>query len=324
MFSNQQATAFAPVNIALVKYWGKRNEELNLPMTSSLSISLANYGATTSVQIIDAPDDKVLLANKVVETNDSFYLRVVKFLDLMRNMMSLGSIKFQIMTDSNLPIAAGLASSASGFAALTLALDKFFSWNLSLQDLSIIARRGSGSASRSVYNGFAVWEAGTASDGSDSFARPIYNSWPQLRMGLLIFNSSKKSISSTLAMRATVQNCPFYKLWPQIVNEHLQQMLQAINVHDFDTLGHIAETNALYMHSLMQATIPPTIYSSAQTLSCIKKVWELRQEGLKVYFTQDAGPNLKLIYLDKDAEIIKQQFSSYEFIEVDVFKGLAR
>jgi diphosphomevalonate decarboxylase len=320
--SKEEASAFAPVNIALVKYWGKRNEELNLPVTSSLSISLGNYGATTSVKIIDAPVDQVLLDNQFVPNTDSFYTRVVKFLELIRNKFNLGNMRFQVKTHSNLPIAAGLASSASGFAALSLALNKLFAKNLSLEELSKLARRGSGSAARSVYQGFALWQAGQSPDGQDSFAYPINYTWPKLRIGLLIFNATKKATSSTQAMQATTKTCPFYKLWPQIVDEHLQIMLTAIKNHDFITLGSIAETNALYMHSMMQATIPPTIYANEHTLQCIKKIWELRSLGLNIYFTQDAGPNLKLIYLDEDSSLIKQHFAAYQLIEIDVFQGL--
>jgi diphosphomevalonate decarboxylase len=312
-------SAFAPVNIALVKYWGKRDEILNLPITSSLSVSLNNYGATTSVKLIVAENDRVLLDNKIVDSSDTFYTRLVKFLHLFRSLYALPAVRFEVSTTSNLPIAAGLASSASGFAAISLALNKLFDLKLSNQELSILARRGSGSAARSIYNGFVLWQAGEKADGSDCFAFALAPKMPQLRVSLLIFNSEKKSISSTQAMRDTVQTCPFYKLWPEVVASALEQMQHAIMMNDFKMLGEIAETNALYMHSLMQGTLPPTIYATADTLACIKKIWQLRKEGLQIYFTQDAGPNLKLLHLAQDSSIVQQHFAAYQPIEIAVF-----
>jgi diphosphomevalonate decarboxylase len=314
-----QATAFAPVNIALVKYWGKRDEVLNLPVTSSLSVALNNHGATTTISVIDASADLVLLENILVPADDAFYIRLVGFLNLFRKLYDFPNLYFQVNTASNLPIAAGLASSASGFAAITLALDQLLGLNLSKKELSILARRGSGSACRSVYQGFVLWQAGELHDGSDSFALPLEEVMYDLRVGLLIFNRQKKSTSSTKAMRESVQTCPFYKIWPNVVAQHIKQIKHAIVDGDFNKLGSIAETNALYMHSLMQATTPPTIYATADTINCIKKIWQLREHGLELYFTQDAGPNLKLLYLAKDSKVVREQFASYEPIEINVF-----
>ena len=136
---NKKSSAYAPSNIALCKYWGKRNIELNLPVTSSLSLSLGNKGATTSVGLYvgDNEQDKVILNNEEVNFNSVFYIRLKKFLDLFR---LDNNFYFKIDTKLNIPYAAGLASSACGFAALVLALNKFFGWNLSLKDLSILAR----------------------------------------------------------------------------------------------------------------------------------------------------------------------------------------
>src|SRR3990167_3164180 len=177
-------SAYAPSNIALVKYWGKRNTELNLPVTSSLSISLAHRGVTTSLKLNEEKSDTLIINGKHESLDSSFGKRLIAFLDLFRPKNK----SFYVITQSNLPIAAGLASFAAGFAALTLALNLLFNWHLSDQELSIIARLGSGSAERSLWNGFVEWHKGTKENGSDSFAEPLDITWPELRIGLLILD----------------------------------------------------------------------------------------------------------------------------------------
>ena len=162
-------TAFAPTNIALCKYWGKRNADINLPITSSLSVALPTKGATTTLSVRDQSNDFVLLNNKVLTPESPFVKRLTAFLDLFRpdkNWYLTIDIKM------NIPVAAGLASSACGFASLTLALNELFEWKLSKRELSILSRLGSGSASRSLWNGFVEWHA--AADGClDSYAEPL-------------------------------------------------------------------------------------------------------------------------------------------------------
>ncbi len=189
---NTQAVAFAPTNIALCKYWGKRNTELNLPMTSSLSISLGDKGATTEVAEIQGQDE-IWLNQQKVDLGTTFAQRLVQFLDLFR---PAAKVAYRVRTQINIPVAAGLASSACGFAAVVLALDKLYGWELDESALSIIARLGSGSAARSLWHGFVEWHAGIAEDGMDSYAQLLPWQWPQLRIGLHIINSQQKPLSS--------------------------------------------------------------------------------------------------------------------------------
>lgn len=308
---NQFGEAFAPANIALCKYWGKRTEELNLPVTNSLSISLGNKGTHTRIGINTSNQDEVYLNGTAVTSDNKLYLNLIEFLDLFRPR----GMYFKVITNSNIPIGAGVASSASSFAAAVKALNILFAWRLPEQKLSILARLGSGSASRSLWHGFVEWDAGINTDGLDSFAKPLPYLWPELRLGLLLYSSKQKHISSRIAMAATISNCPFYSLWPARVALAIASIKKAIIAHDFANFGQIVETNALEMHALMLATTPPVIYSNADTIAGMKQVWLARKAGIAVYFTQDAGPNLKLLFLQRDEQVIMQLFPGVEVID---------
>lgn len=309
------AKAFAPSNIALCKYWGKRNQELNLPMTSSLSISLGKKGVTTEVTVIDSHCDVIHLNNTPIDLFSPFGKRLLEFLSLFRK---TEDFHFEINIQSNIPIAAGLASSASGFAAFVLVLNDLFAWNLPKKDLSILARLGSGSASRSIWDGFVEWHVGVREDGLDSHGESILETWPDLCVGLLILNDKEKSISSKEAMQRTVTTSGLYSAWPSKVNKDLSFLKQAITMRDFELFGKTAESNALTMHAMMQSAWPPIIYTLPETLYAMQKIWELRREGLALYFTQDAGPNLKLLFLKNDIETIHNHFPTMDAI--DIFK----
>lgn len=292
-----KASAFAPVNIALVKYWGKRNSELNLPRTSSLSISLP-VGTTTSIQTHSV--DALVLNGSSMPLTTPFAERLFAFIDLFRQ----NHMPLLITTVNDIPTGAGLASSASGFAALTRALDIFFGWNLTPKELSILARLGSGSASRSLYSGFVEWHAGTREDGLDSYAERLDESWDELSVGFWIFSDKTKPIDSRKAMQQTVDTSLLYKAWPDVVARDLPLMKEAIATKAFSLLGQTAESNALCMHATMQASLPPIIYFLPETIAAMHTIWQWREKGLEVYFTVDAGPNLKLLFLKKDKETL--------------------
>ena len=280
--------AFAPTNVALCKYWGKRNRELNLPVTSSLSISLGKKGATVELKISDTGGDVITLNHEPIDSSSSFYKRVFEFLNLF---FEQRNFYFDIHAISNIPIAAGLASSASGFAAIVLALNQFFNWQLTERELSILARLGSGSASRSIWQGFVEWYAGNREDGMDSYAEPLLKTWPDLCIGLLILSTKEKYMSSREAMQCTVNTSPFYALWPQKAANDMSLIKEAINTQDFELLGKTAESNALAMHATMLSSWPPINYAVPETITTMHEIWKLRREGLDLYFTQDAGPN---------------------------------
>ncbi|MFZ2314658.1 MAG: diphosphomevalonate decarboxylase [Gammaproteobacteria bacterium] len=299
----ETGSAFAPTNIALCKYWGKRCRDLNLPLTSSLSIALPNKGANTRLSF--HTQDKVILNGKKLTTDSQFVKRLTQFLDMFR---AKNTWHLLVDIEMNIPVAAGLASSACGFAALVLALDDFFGWHLPKQHLSILARLGSGSASRSLWNGFVEWHAGQQVDGMDSYAEPLAVVWPNLRVGILPLSQKEKPISSREAMQRTVETSLLYQEWPKKVAQDMGYLKQALAEKDFTLLGSTAESNALNMHATMLSSWPPVCYFLPETVAAMQRIWQLRSEGCEIYFTQDAGPNLKLLFLEKDQMVVKSNF----------------
>ncbi len=305
-----EGNAFAPINIALCKYWGKRDEQLNLPMTSSLSISLGSKGAYIRAAINTKPNDEIYVNGKLIPSNIVFAKSLQNFLDLFRP----SKIFYKITTIIDVPIAIGLASSACIYAALIQALNHLYGWQLNKTQLSILARLGSGSACRSLWKGFVEWRVGNNPDGIDSHGYPIKHTWPELRVGLHIINRNKKLISSREAMRRTVATAKLYQSWPTKTAKDLVTLKQAIRSRDFKLFAETAETNALTMHAVMRNAVPPIIYTLPETTRARKKIWELRNTGIPIYFTQDAGPNLKLLFLDSDSKTIHKAFPELEII----------
>ncbi len=302
--SKKYGEAFAPSNIALIKYWGKRDEELILPNTSSLSISLKNLGTKTTIRT--AEKDRVLLNEEELSLNSNFSKRIFDFINLFRSK----DCNFEIKTYNNIPTAAGVASSASGGAALVLALNDLFEWNLSKKYLSILARLISGSACRSVYdNKFVIWNKGNDPNGMDSYGVPLEYKWDELKIGLILLEQKEKKISSREAMKSA-HTSSYYKEWPKKVELDLKNIIEAIKQKDFNLLGQIAENNSLFMHKIIQTTIMPTNFLTNKTISMINKICEIRKKNkIPIYFTIDAGPNIKIIYLKKFREEILKYFS---------------
>ncbi|AKQ33366.1 diphosphomevalonate decarboxylase [Candidatus Coxiella mudrowiae] len=303
--------AFAPSNIALCKYWGKRNLELNLPFTSSLSISLNNKGAHAKISSSPNLHHELIINNNLLNLESVYAKPLLAFLE---EFTFLDIKAFRLELNFNIPIAAGLASSSSSYAAIIKAMNDFFGWQLNGKTLSILARLGSGSACRSVFEGFVQWHCGTDPAGMDSYAEPLNQNWPELCVGLHIVSSQKKTTSSREGMKRTVATSALYTAWPQKVNEDLISLKKAITQKDFSLLGRAAESNALAMHATMLAAWPPLMYSSPETIQLLKKIWMLREKGLEIYFTQDAGPNIKSLFLAQDKEKLSHHFHDLETI----------
>lgn len=299
-----KATALANTNIALIKYWGKRDEMLFLPMNSSLSITLNNFYTVTTVEFKEELKKDILLFNHAPASVRE-QIKVSSFLDIIRKQAGV-RLYANITTKNYVPTGAGFASSASGYAALAAAATKAIGLCCSDAELSRIARQGSGSACRSIFGGFVEWEKGCLFDGSDSFARQIMDekAWT-LSVLSVVITSCKKKISSREGMKRTVETSPFYKDWLDTVEYDVKTAKQAIINRDFITLGEVMEENALKMHATMFGAKPPIIYWECGTLDVIHLVWELRKDGIPAYFTIDAGPNVKVLCLPKDEEKVK-------------------
>ncbi len=296
----KEATSFAPANIALIKYWGKRDNELNLPVTSSVSLSLSKGTHTKITSTNDC--DTILLNGKECAKESTFSKRLINFLDLVR----APGTYFRIETTNEIPTASGFASSSSGFAALVKALNELYSWNADDKTLSILARLGSGSASRSIYTGFVEWHAGSQPDGLDSYSEPLNTNWNEPKIGLITISDKEKPIDSRQAMKCTVETAMLYKAWPEQVARDLASIKHAINTKDFSLLGKTAESNALAMHATMIASSPPILYWLPESVAVMHTIWQLRKDGLELYFTMDAGPNVKIIYREQDKAPIAQ------------------
>ena len=284
--------ARAHTNIALIKYWGKRDKQLFLPMNSSLSLTLdAFYTDTKVIFDSDLTADEFYL-NGILQDSKEI-LKISRFLDLFCEY--IGERTFARVDSLNfVPTAAGLASSASAFAALTLATATALGLNLSREELSTLARRGSGSSTRSLFGGFVEWDMGTGS--ADSMAHPIDDADWDIGMIVLAVNTGQKKIASREGMDHTVATSPFYQAWVDTAKEDLQAIKQAIADRDFEQVGQITEHNGMKMHATTLSANPPFTYWSADSLLAQEAVRQVREEsGLSAYMTMDAGPNVKVL-----------------------------
>lgn len=299
------ATARANTNIALIKYWGKRDEKLFLPMNSSLSITLNNFYTITTVEFMETLTKDTLIWNQA-PGSDKELKKISSFLDIIRKGAGI-NIYAKVITENHVPTAAGFASSASGYAALAAAATKALGIHLSPEELSKIARQGSGSACRSIFGGFVEWQKGSLNDGSDSYARQILdeNSWKLTILSVMV-TSAQKKVSSREGMKRTVKTSPFYKGWLSTVDEDMEAAKVAIRNRDFLSLGEVLEGNALKMHATMLGAKPPIIYWESGTLEVMHRIQDLRQEGIPAYFTIDAGPNVKVLCEPKNEDKVKQ------------------
>lgn len=296
----------AYTNIALIKYWGKRDAQLFLPETSSLSLTLDALYTETRVEFNPAGHDAFYLDG--VKQSPEASQRVYDFIDLFRQASGqTGGVRVDSV--NHVPTAAGLASSASAFAALACACNDLFEMGLTARDLSTYARRGSGSASRSLFGGFVLWHRGEGRDSSSSYAQPLSTGPLDIGMLVVVVDGGSKKISSREGMDHTRKTSSFYPLWPDIVVEDLAGMMEAIEAKDFISLGEIAEHNAMTMHATMLASKPPFCYLQGGSIQAIDLVHRLRQEGIDCYYTMDAGPNVKVICRLHEMEAIKERFA---------------
>ncbi|MCJ7840109.1 diphosphomevalonate decarboxylase [Lederbergia sp. NSJ-179] len=312
-----EATAKANTNIALIKYWGKRDEQLFLPMNSSLSITLDQLSTTTTVRWNLDLEKDVFWLNGQLEGEEEAN-KISRFLDKVRMQMEE---KWYATVESvnQVPTSAGFASSASGFAALAAAATKAAGLALNHQQLSILARQGSGSACRSIYGGFVEWRKGERLDGSDSYAIPILqpHEWDLSILSVLV-ESKKKKVLSREGMKRTVETSPFYSGWLEAVPIDMQLAKEAIHHRDFEKLGRVTESNAMKMHATTLGANPPFMYWQSATFDVMEQVLELRKKGIQAYFTIDAGPNVKVLCEPHDQKKVCEVLKSLPLVK-DVF-----
>ena len=303
------AVARAHPNIALVKYWGKADDELIIPAAGSMSMTLDKFATTTSVALTSGSDTFELNGTTA---DAKVTARTTAFLDLVRDLAAQAGLDTaqagaQVVSSNEGPTAAGMASSASGFAALATAAATAYGVELSSRQLSRLARRGSGSASRSLIDRFAVWHAGTSD--ATSYAEPI--SAPDMAMVSVTVNATAKKVSSRDGMTATRDTSPYYQAWIDTTVTTLNEMLAACAAEDFTRIGQLTETHAHRMHAVINASHPPIRYLAPESWQIFEEVTAMRQMGLEAYATADAGPNVVIICRPDDAAAVAARVGAY-------------
>src|SRR5690606_1932956 len=243
--------------------------------------------------------------NGVAQSGESLR-RVTRFLDLVRERAG-SDARAQVVSHNEAPTGAGLASSASGFAALATAASAAAGLPDVPQSLSRLVRRGSGSAARSIVSGVAVWHAGDGD--ATSFAEPV--DAPEMHMVIVTIDERQKKVSSREAMRLTALTSPFYEGWVTSTELSLNAMLEACRDRDFTRIGRITESHALRMHAVIQSTDPPVRYLSPTSVAVFDAVVRLREQGIEAYSTADAGPNVAVLVQPGDADTVARELAEY-------------
>jgi len=308
-----KARVFAPVNVALIKYWGKSDEKLRIPVNSNLSVCLEKLGTETTVEFKKhLKKDKVVINKKKVSGREKN--RVVKHLDRVRKMADI-DWKVEVISENNFPTGVGLSSSASGMAALSLGATKAAGLDLSEKDLSRLARLGSGSACRSMADGWVEWVKGDSD--KNSYAKSVFSKdhW-DLRILVVVLSQKKKKISSSRGM-AEAKTSEFFKTRIKGMENKLIKIKQAIKDKNFSLVGEIMENEALNMHAVMLTQRPSLIYWLPETVMVMQAVQGWRSKDLESYFTVNTGQNVLVICEAKNEEkLVKKLKSINGVIEV--------
>lgn len=306
-----KTTATAPANIAVIKYWGRKDDRLRLPANNSISINLSDISTLTSVEFLDGlHDDVVSIDGRALEGGERD--RITTHLDRVRNMAGI-RLRAKVESKNNFPKGTGLASSASGFAALSLAASCAAGLSLSERQLSMLARLGSGSACRSIPSGFVEWKAGTSDSGSYAYSLYPADYW-DIRDVIAIVGRDAKKVGSTEG-QAAVGTSPFYKARVREMPQKIRNIKAALRTRDFSEFGEIAEAEALSMHATMLTSKPALIYWMPATLRIMHEVINGRSSGLESYFTIDAGPNVHVLCLAKAANQLQKRLARIEGVE---------
>lgn len=312
--------ARAHTNIALIKYWGKADEALIIPMNNSLSVTLDRFYTETRVTFDETlTEDQLILNGEAVNAKES--AKIQRYMEMIRKEAGISEHAL-IESENFVPTAAGLASSASAYAALAGACNEALQLGLSDKDLSRLARRGSGSASRSIYGGFAEWEKGN--DDETSFAHRVEaDGWEnELAMVFVVINNKSKKVSSRSGMSLTRDTSRFYQYWLDNVEPDLKETKEAIAQKDFKRMGEVIEANGLRMHATNLGAQPPFTYLVPGSYDAMRIVHECREAGLPCYFTMDAGPNVKVLIEKKNQQAIVdkflQEFDQSQIITSDI------
>lgn len=299
------ATAQAQPNIALVKYWGKLDAALNLPAVGSLSITLDRPVTRTRVRFDASLDRDRFLLNGHEEP--AMAARVSRCLDSLRH-HARSELRATVSSENDFPTGAGLASSASGFAALVVAADAALNTGLSTQQLADLARQASGSAARSLLGGIVELELADAT-GSTALQRLCTpQDWP-LSVAIAITSLQAKAVGSTEGMERSRLSSPYYRAWTDSAPSDLAEARAAVRARDFQALAGVSEYSCLKMHALAMSSRPGLLYWNGASLECLHRIRALREAGLPVFFTVDAGPQVKAVCLPEALDTVATELS---------------
>jgi len=309
-----EAIAQAQPNIALVKYWGKRREGSNVPATPSLSITLDSLWTRTRVRFDSAYErDRIVINEK---SEPAQLERVARCLDNIRRTTGT-QLYADVESRNNFPTGAGLASSASGFAALVAAACSALGSDLDAGSQSRLARMSSASAARSIFGGFVVLD----NAGPDPAATQLIGAheWP-LTVVVALTSTKSKSVGSTQGMVQSATTSDFYDAWTNSARHDFTAAREAVLSRDFQALAEISEASCLKMHGVMLSTRPALVYWNGATVEIIHRVRDLRSRGTAVFFTIDAGPQVKIVAEPGAVDAIRHAIADIPGV-IDVVPG---
>ena len=305
------ATAIANPNLAFIKYWGNRDNDLRIPMNGSISMNLDGLFTRTTVSFQPSlPYDELIINGHEIAGEGR--KRVSYILEIIRGMAKIHD-SAEVMTENNFPSGAGIASSASAFAALALAGSKAAGLHLSERDLSRLARRGSGSAARSIPSGFVEWQAGETDEDSFAFSIAGPDQWRIVDCVAIVSASHKKTGSTeghSIAPTSPVQAARIAD-----APRRLEICRNAILNCDFDSLAAILELDSDMMHAVMMTSTPALHYWKPASLEVMNKVRSWRTEGISACYTVDAGPNVHVICPESEAHIVDKRLREIPGVE---------
>lgn len=311
MDTKHAVTAKAHANIAIIKYWGKKNEELKIPWNSSISFTLDAFFTTTSFQPYDK--DTFILNGEIQDEIET--RKVFEVVNIFRK----DNAGILIKSNNSMPTAAGLSSSSSGLAALVICANSYFKTGYSDSELSRIARLGSGSACRSLYGPFAIWKS--SDNDKDAIAYPVQCEL-DLSMAIVVLSDKKKTILSRNGMKNCVETSSLFPTWVKQANKDAEEMLLHIKNKNFSKMGELMERNTLLMHETTKYANPPFTYLKPETFECITFVKKIRANGIPAYFTMDAGPNVKILCETENIEKLKKMLlEKYSEQQIVITKG---
>lgn len=298
----KKVTAVAPVNIALVKYWGKRDEIAVLPYNPSISLTLDALYTETTLESKSTPG-----VDFILNTQHENPQKVIDFLRRFEGFNPQDGLT--IRSFNKVPTAAGFASSASGFAALSVAANTYFQTNYELSNLVEITRQGSGSAVRSLLGGAVMWR-------TNGSIEPLNATLDDYAFIIVMIDENKKQISSREGMKRTVKTSSLYENFVSQSHKDAEDMKEALNYNRFPLIGTIMEKNALLMHATTMNAEPPFTYLKQETFEVLDILTTLRQNNILAYATIDAGPNVKILLEKKNVNTVIEALNQAGFNQV--------